>query len=223
MPGHTRHPSRLHESFWAAIEQGGTTSSTLNHYHYVRAHRVWIRGHRENEEFGQPWCIAVHPGASRRALPGPFERPAGPQDPVSAAAAAFISYILPTEMLRDAGLQEGDYIEQFAQNLMKAVIACTCRRCAALVTSVSCCRWPGSPRRRELQVAQSIDRYRISWAVNEPNRCDPEAHRVQHRCALLNCHSERRQRDPQRQLQMTDQPGRGWRVRRGRTIVARAR
>ncbi|HOP16843.1 MAG TPA: PhnD/SsuA/transferrin family substrate-binding protein [Gammaproteobacteria bacterium] len=158
-----------YESFWAAIEQGRYDLVHLNHYHYVRAHREF--GYEvvaKNEEFGRSVLRANILARSD----SPFQDLndlRGRKILFGGGRSAFISYVLATDMLRDAGLHEGDYIEQFAQNPMKAVIALHYMQSDAAAAGDSVASLPlvrQSLDDRELRVlAQSIAVPHIPWAI----------------------------------------------------------
>lgn len=110
-------------SFWSAIEQRRFDLVHYNQYHYIRAHADF--GHRllvANEERGRSQIRAhihvrfdspvqeVHELKGRKILFG-----GGPS--------AMVSYILAIDLLRQHDLNDGDYIEGFAQNPGKALVA----------------------------------------------------------------------------------------------------
>ncbi|WP_078117996.1 PhnD/SsuA/transferrin family substrate-binding protein [Thiosocius teredinicola] len=118
----TLHTPADYPAFWAAIERGDYDLIHYNQYHYIRAHRQY--GHlviARNEEFGRDtlrttiWVRRDAPFKTLAALKGQKILFGG-------GKSALVSYIVAVDMLREAGLQPGDYLEQFAQNPPKATI-----------------------------------------------------------------------------------------------------
>lgn len=118
----TLHTPADYPAFWAAIEKGEFDLVHYNQYHYVRAHAQF--DHQviaRNEEFGRDtlratiWVRRDSPFKTLAALKGQKILFGG-------GKSALVSYITATDMLRTAGLQPGDYLEQFAQNPPKATI-----------------------------------------------------------------------------------------------------
>ncbi len=110
-------------AFWSAVEGGRYDLIHYNQYHYVRARQEF--GHvllARNEEFGQPRlraAILVRDDSPYRIL----KDLKGHKILFGGGPDAMVSYILATDILRGAGLRAGDYVEQFAQNPVKALIA----------------------------------------------------------------------------------------------------
>ena len=164
-------------SFWSAVEQGRYDLVHFNKYHYVRAHHEFgyeVIG--KNEEFGQP-VLRANILARRDSRYRDLNDLRGRKILFGGGRSAFISYILATDMLRDAGLQDGDYIEQFAQNPIKAVIALYYMQSDAAAAGDGVSFLPLVKRSlddRELRVlSQSIAVPHIPWAVSpdiEPAR-----------------------------------------------------
>jgi len=110
-------------SFWSAIEADRFDLVHYNQYHYVRAHAE--HGHRlvvANEEHGRRQIralIHVRDDSEARNL----EDLRGRKILFGGGPSAMVSYVLATDLLRRHGLDDGDYIEQFAQNPVKALVA----------------------------------------------------------------------------------------------------
>lgn len=110
-------------SFWSAIEQGRFDLVHYNQYHYVRAHDQF--GHQliaKNEEFGRAEIrssILVRNSGPYRSLRDLRDH----KILFGGGNSAMVSYVMAVDMLRSAGLKDGDYITQFAQNPVKALIA----------------------------------------------------------------------------------------------------
>jgi phosphonate transport system substrate-binding protein len=110
-------------SFWSAIEEGRFDLLHYNQYHYVRAHAE--HGHRlvaANEEHGRPQIRALVYVRSDSAVQT-LNDLRGRKILFGGGPSAMVSYILATDLLRSHGLEDGDYIEQFAQNPVKALLA----------------------------------------------------------------------------------------------------
>jgi phosphonate transport system substrate-binding protein len=110
-------------SFWSAIEEGRFDLVHYNQYHYVRAHAEL--GHRliaANEEHGRRQIRAlVHVRSDSEAQT--LDDLRGRKILFGGGPSAMVSYILATDLLRSHGLEDGDYVEQFAQNPIKALVA----------------------------------------------------------------------------------------------------
>ena len=164
-------------SFWSAVEQGQYDLVHFNQYHYVRAHHeLGYEVIGKNEEFGRS-VLRANILARRDSRYRDLNDLRGRKILFGGGRSAFISYILATDMLRDAGLQDGDYIEQFAQNPIKAVIALYYMQSDAAAAGDGASSLPlvkQSFDDRELRVlAQSIAVPHIPWAVSpgiEPAR-----------------------------------------------------
>ena len=164
-------------SFWSAVEQGRYDLVHFNQYHYVRAHHeLGYEVIGKNEEFGRS-VLRANILARRDSRYRDLNDLRGRKILFGGGRSAFISYILATDMLRDAGLQDGDYIEQFAQNPIKAVIALYYMQSDAAAAGDGASSLPlvkQSFDDRELRVlAQSIAVPHIPWAVSpdiEPAR-----------------------------------------------------
>lgn len=110
-------------SFWRAVERGRYDLVHYNQYHYVRAHRQF--GHRvlaRNEENGDTrirTTILVRDDSPVHSL----DQLRGRKILFGGSSDAMVSYVLATDLLRKAGLKAGNYMERFANNPPKAVVA----------------------------------------------------------------------------------------------------
>jgi phosphonate transport system substrate-binding protein len=110
-------------SFWSAIEEDRFDLVHYNQYHYIKAHAE--HGHRliaANEEHGRREIRAllyVRSDSEAQTL----NDLRGRKILFGGGPSAMVSYILATNLLRSHGLEDGDYVEQFAQNPVKALVA----------------------------------------------------------------------------------------------------
>jgi len=110
-------------AFWQAVSESRYQLVHYNQYHYVRTHKEF--GYRVvamNEEYGDTrirgtlWVrkdSGIKTAADLKHKKVVFG--GGPK--------AMISYIVATDLLRQAGLQEGDYVSQFTINPTHAMMA----------------------------------------------------------------------------------------------------
>lgn len=110
-------------SFWRAIEDERFDIVHYNQYHYIRAHHSF--GHRllvRNVERGSDeirTAIITRRDAGTTSL----QQLRGAKILFGGGRDAMVSYIMAADLLRRAGLDDGDYLAGFAQNPPKAVIA----------------------------------------------------------------------------------------------------
>ena len=111
------------KSFWRILTQGDFDLVHLNQYHFVIAHDKY--GHEailKNVEFGSATMrgiIAVRKDSRIESL----QDLKGKKILFGGGRRAMISYQVPTWLLRNAGLREGDYEEVFAKNPPNAYIS----------------------------------------------------------------------------------------------------
>jgi phosphonate transport system substrate-binding protein len=110
-------------AFWKAVSQGGYQLVHYNPYHYVRSHKEY--GYQVvamNEEYGEReirstlWVRKdsnIHSAADLRHQKIVF----------GGGRKAMVSYIMATDLLRQAGLEDSDYITQFTINPTHALVA----------------------------------------------------------------------------------------------------
>lgn len=104
------------KSFWEAVAAGRYHVVHYNQYHYVRSHKQF--GYQviaKNEEVHRPTmagALLIRKDSGLKSL----QDLRGKKIIFGGDKQALVSYILPTYLLRQAGLKEGDYSEDFAQN-----------------------------------------------------------------------------------------------------------
>lgn len=109
--------------FWQKVRTGQFDIVHFNQYHYIRSHKE--QGYEviaQNMEQGKKTlapAIVVRKDSGIRTL----EDLRGKKILFGGGKKAMIAYIYVTYMLRQAGLQKGDYIEQFEVNPPAAVVA----------------------------------------------------------------------------------------------------
>lgn len=180
------HTPADHPSFWHAVEQERYDLVHYNQYHYIRAHRQF--GHElvaKNEEQGK---TALRAGLFVR-WDSPYASPQDLRDRkilFGGDRSAMVSYILATDLLREAGLGPDDYLERFAQNPFKAAIALHYRQADAAAAGEHITSLPvitnaiGADALRP--IAFSIAVPHLPWSVS--SRVSP-ARRAEIRDALL--------------------------------------
>lgn len=110
-------------SFWQQVEKQRYDIVHYNQYHYVRSHKDY--GYQvivHNVEFGQgkiSGAILVRKDSGINSLADLK----GKKIAFGGGRRAMLAYIVTTYLLRNAGLNEGDYFEQFALNPTKACMA----------------------------------------------------------------------------------------------------
>jgi len=111
------------ESFWNILTKGNFDLIHLNQYHFIVAReRYGIEAILKNVEFGSSnmrGVIAVRKDSGLDSL----QDLKGGRILFGGGRRAMISYIVPTMLLRDAGLNKGDYKEAFAKNPPNAYIS----------------------------------------------------------------------------------------------------
>ncbi len=118
-------------SFWENIANNSYDLVHYNQYHYIKSHRDY--GYRviaRNVEFGHEeiaGSILVRKDSNIETL----QDLKGKKIIFGGGRKAMMAYIVPTYLLRQAGLNKGDYFEQFALNPPKAAIAAYYRQAAA--------------------------------------------------------------------------------------------
>ena len=105
-----------YKSFWEAVAAGRYHLAHYNQYHYVRSHKQ--SGYQviaKNEEVHKATlagALVVRKDTGFKSL----QDLRGKKIIFGGDKQALVSYILPTYLLRQAGLKQGDYSEDFAQN-----------------------------------------------------------------------------------------------------------
>jgi len=110
-------------SFWEQVKQQHYDLVHYNQYHYLSSHKsLGYQVIAKNEEFGSSFiagAIVVRKDSGIHTL----QQLKGKKIVFGGDRLAMQAYISATYLLRQAGLKEGDYFEQFALNPPKAAIA----------------------------------------------------------------------------------------------------
>lgn len=110
-------------SFWEQVKQQRYDLVHYNQYHYLQSHKsLGYRVIAKNEEFGSATiagAIVVRSDSGIHSL----QELKGKKIVFGGDRLAMQAYISATYLLRQAGLKQGDYFEQFALNPPKAAIA----------------------------------------------------------------------------------------------------
>ena len=105
-----------YRSFWDAVAAGRYHLVHFNQYHYVRSHKQFgyqvIAKNEEAHRSTLAGALVVRKDSALKSLEGLR----GKKIVFGGDKQALVSYILPTYLLRQAGLKPGDYTEEFAQN-----------------------------------------------------------------------------------------------------------
>ncbi len=118
-------------SFWDNIANNSYDLVHYNQYHYLKSHHEY--GYRviaRNVEFGHEkiaGSILVRKDSNIKTL----QDLKGKKIIFGGGRKAMMAYIVPTYLLRQAGLNKGDYFERFALNPPKAAIAVYYQQAAA--------------------------------------------------------------------------------------------
>jgi phosphonate transport system substrate-binding protein len=115
--------SRDFKTFWSDLHKREFDLVHFNQYHYVVANKkLGYEAIVKNVEFGEntlAGSIMVRSDSGIKSL----EDLRGKKILFGGGPRAMVSYIVPTYMLRMAGLQKGDYIEAFSKNPPNAILA----------------------------------------------------------------------------------------------------
>jgi phosphonate transport system substrate-binding protein len=109
--------------FWQAVRARRYDLVYYNQYHYLKSHKE--SGYQlllKNEEFGSARIAAVILVRKDRGI-ADLRELKGQTIAFGGDNTAMMSYIVPTAMLRTAGLRRGDYTETFARNPLNALMA----------------------------------------------------------------------------------------------------
>ncbi len=110
-------------SFWAALHKREYDLVHFNQYHYVVTHeKLGYEAIVKNVEFGEDTLagsLVVRSDGGIKTI----DDLRGKKVLFGGGPRAMVSYIVPTYMLRMAGLQKGDYVEAFAKNPPNAIIS----------------------------------------------------------------------------------------------------
>jgi len=158
-------------SFWENIANDSYDIVHYNQYHYIKSHhdygyRVIVR----NVEFGHEkiaGSILVRKDSNIETL----QDLKGKKIIFGGGRKAMMAYIVPTYLLRQAGLKKGDYFERFALNPSKAVIAAYYRQAVAAASSHYALGMPIINKEIDTSemkyLATSQKMAHLPWAVNK--------------------------------------------------------
>jgi phosphonate transport system substrate-binding protein len=110
-------------SFWQAVQARRYDLVHYNQYQYLKSHKEF--GYQllvKNEEFGNARIAAVILVRKDRGIASVRELK-GQTIAFGGDNTAMMSYVVPSAMLRSAGLQRGDYKETFTRNPLNALMA----------------------------------------------------------------------------------------------------
>lgn len=111
------------KSFWSNLLNKEYDLVHLNQYHYVVAHeKLGYEAIAKNAEFGEDGIVGILMVRSDSGIKSLADL-RGKKILFGGGPRAMVSYIVPTYMLRMAGLNAGDYTEVFAKNPPNAVIS----------------------------------------------------------------------------------------------------
>lgn len=156
-------------SFWEQVKLQRYDLVHYNQYHYLQSHKSF--GYRviaKNEEFGSgtiAGAIVVRTDSGIRSL----QELKGKKIVFGGDRLAMQAYISATYLLRQAGLNKGDYFEQFALNPPKAAIATYYHQAVAAGTGDHVLALPqvrkeiGDGQMKYLAVSEPIAQ--LPWAV----------------------------------------------------------
>lgn len=174
------------KTFWDAIAAGRYDLVHCNQYHYLRAHQeLGYRVIAKNEEIGRAamaGAIVVRRDSGIRSLADLR----GKTIVFGGNRQALMSYIIPTQMLRRAGLAPGSYTEVFASDPPNVPLAVYFRRADAGGTGDVVLDMPFVRDKIDtsklMYLARSEEVSQLPWAVS-PRMPAAEAERI--RRALL--------------------------------------
>ena len=147
-------------SFWERVKHRRYDIVHYNQYHYLRSHKT--QGYRviaKNEEFGSATiagAIVVRSDSGIHSL----RELKGKKIVFGGDRLAMQAYIGATYLLRQAGLKQGDYFEQFALNPPKAAIAAYYHQAMAAGTGNHVLALP--------QVRKEIDDGQMKYLATSP-------------------------------------------------------
>lgn len=151
--------------FWRGVEERRYDIVHYNQYHYVKSHRRLgydaIVKIEENGSDKVASVIVAHADSGirdLRALRGRTIVFGGGRD-------AMHSYILPTFLLRKAGLRAGDYTEKFARNPPNAILTLDAEQADAVGTTAPCIRETTVDHSNFISLAHSMPVAQLPFAV----------------------------------------------------------
>ena len=175
-------PAKDFDAFWQAIAAGRYDLVHLNQLHYIRSHRE--HGYHviaKNEEFGDSTISAAIVVRGDSTL-GALSQLKGKTIAFGGNRDAMIAYIVPTALLRRAGLKRGDYTEVFVKNPLNAITTTYIGETDASGTGAVVLRQPkllpGIDIGQIKILAQSERLPHIPWAVTR-SMAAPLRHKIQ--------------------------------------------
>ena len=158
-------------SFWENVANNKYEIVHYNQYHYIKSHHDY--GYRviaRNVEFGHEkiaGAILVRKDSNIETL----QDLKGRKIIFGGGHKAMMSYIVPTYLLRQAGLKKGDYYEQFALNPPKAVTAVYYQQAVAAGAGSYLLDLPVIKKKLDTSkikyLATSQEMTHLPWAVNK--------------------------------------------------------
>lgn len=157
-------------AFWKNVSEQHYDIIHFNQYHYIKANKYFrYTAILKNEESGESTAmgiILVRRDSGIKTL----EDLKGKQIIFGGGQDAFLSYIVPHYLLRQAGLVGGDYVEKIAINPPNAAIALYFHQVAAVGVGSSVSESPYIKKQIDLSeltpVAQSEIFPHLPWAVS---------------------------------------------------------
>ncbi len=157
------------KAFWPHVTEKRCDLVHYNQYHYIKSHHH--QGYAvivKNEEFGSSslaGSITVRKDAGLERI----EQLKGKKIVFGGGPGAMMSYIVPTYLLRQGGLQAGDYQEEYARNPPNSVLAAFYRQADAAGAGDIVLRLPVVKRRIRTEelthLAVSEPLVHLPWAV----------------------------------------------------------
>jgi len=158
-------------SFWENVVNSKYDIVHYNQYHYIKSHHDY--GYRviaRNVEFGHETIagsILVRKDSNIETL----QALKGKKIIFGGGHKAMMAYIMPTYLLRQAGLKKGDYFERFALNPPKAVIAAYFQQATAAGAGSYMLDLPHVKKQIDTgemkYLATSQEMTHLPWAVNK--------------------------------------------------------
>lgn len=188
------------ETFWRNISDKRYDIVHCNQYQYVKAHKqLGYEAILKNEKFGRSTMTgtistrAGHGIHSLQDLRGKVILFGGGRE-------AMQSYIVPTLLLRQAGLKVGDYVEKFALNPQNAVLALAVGQVDFIGVGDNTVRESSGNGNNVVRLATSPPYAQLPWAVRAGM---PKPLRIEIRNALMRLRSSTEGRAILRSAQLT--------------------
>lgn len=176
-----------YDNFWKGVSTLRYDIVHYNQYHYVRSRkRLGYQVIAMNEEFGKATiagAISIKLGSEVKKI----EDLKGKKIVFGGGPKAMMSYILPTYLLRQAGLKKGDYQEDFSKNPPNALMAVYFGQAAAAGVGDTVLELPVvkamCDTSKLFNLTQSKQVNHLPWAVKQSM---PEKLRQQIQAVLIN-------------------------------------